>query len=494
MRTPPTAPRSVTRASIYTRISRDSEGDRLGVTRQLESCRALCERNEWTVSPAHIFEDDDKSAYSGKRRSDYEAMLDAVKDGEIDVIVAWHPDRLHRSPKELEHFIELLEVSNVTVATVTAGDRDFATPDGRLHARIEGALARRESEHKSVRLKSKHKELAEGGKMSGGNRPFGYEVVKRLGDRPGTLKVNHTEAALIREATKRVLAGEGLVSICRDWNEKDITTTQGARWRATTLKRMLTTGPAGGQRFHGGEITAKAVWPAIIPEKQWDQLRAILLDPARKRTRAPRSYLLSPSMIRCGKCGAGLVARPHYNAAGEAVPSYGCSVRHGGCGKLTIRADGTERFVTDQALGELTHGSRLERRIAGDGDSDGEDDELRDQITRLEASLEEAAALYFREHQISQGEYLAARTALMSDLDAARSALAQTVRRDSASGILSGVNPDKIRGEWDSYSLDRRRALIKAVIVEVKVGPARPGNRFDARRLTPEGGGGIVWR
>ena len=79
------------------------------------------------------------------------------------MIVCWHPDRLHRSPKELEHFIDLLELAHVTVATVTAGDRDFATPDGRFMARLEGTIARRESEHKSERIRSKHRQLAEKG-------------------------------------------------------------------------------------------------------------------------------------------------------------------------------------------------------------------------------------------------------------------------------------------------------------------------------------------
>ena len=110
--------------------------------------------------PGTYYEDNDRSAFSGKLREDYQHLLKDVKAGLIDVIVCWHPDRLHRSPRELEGFIELLEVTGVTVATVTAGDRDFATPNGRWLARMEGANARRESEQKSDRITRKHLQLA----------------------------------------------------------------------------------------------------------------------------------------------------------------------------------------------------------------------------------------------------------------------------------------------------------------------------------------------
>jgi DNA invertase Pin-like site-specific DNA recombinase len=83
-------------AAIYCRISRDRHGDLLGVERQERACRELVERRGWTVYD--VYTDDDLSAFSGRRRDRYEQMLDDVKAGAIDVIVALHPDRLHRRP------------------------------------------------------------------------------------------------------------------------------------------------------------------------------------------------------------------------------------------------------------------------------------------------------------------------------------------------------------------------------------------------------------
>ena len=112
------------------------------------------------------------SAFSGKKRPAYERMLDAVQSGRIDGIVAWHPDRLHRSPRELEDFIDLLEATGCGVGTVQAGDYNLSTATGRQNARIVGVVARGESEHKSDRIRRKLLQNAqEGNSMVERRRP-----------------------------------------------------------------------------------------------------------------------------------------------------------------------------------------------------------------------------------------------------------------------------------------------------------------------------------
>ena len=90
-------------------------------------------------------------------------MLSTIEEGAIGAIVTWHNDRLHRSPRELEAFIDLMEHSGVRLAVVTGGDYDLTTPGGRFTARIVGAVARKESEDRSRRVRRKHLVLAERG-------------------------------------------------------------------------------------------------------------------------------------------------------------------------------------------------------------------------------------------------------------------------------------------------------------------------------------------
>lgn len=138
------------RAAIYCRISQDREGAGLGVDRQRQDCVKLCEDRGWEVIA--VYEDNDLSAYSGKRRPGYETLLGTVRAHSVDVVVVWHTDRLHRSPRELEEWIVAVETAGVMTATVKAGELDLATSSGRLVARMFGAVARHESEQKGERI------------------------------------------------------------------------------------------------------------------------------------------------------------------------------------------------------------------------------------------------------------------------------------------------------------------------------------------------------
>src|SRR5688500_5358433 len=89
------------KAAIYVRISEDKTGAGLGIERQEDDCRALAGRLGWDVVEP-IFEDNDVSAYSGKPRPGYRALLAALRAGNADAVICWHTDRLHRSPVELE--------------------------------------------------------------------------------------------------------------------------------------------------------------------------------------------------------------------------------------------------------------------------------------------------------------------------------------------------------------------------------------------------------
>jgi DNA invertase Pin-like site-specific DNA recombinase len=84
------------RALIYCRISQDREGAGLGVDRQRKDCEGLARRLGWQVVTVHT--DNDASAYSGKVRTGYRALLDDLGAGRADAVLVWHTDRLHRSP------------------------------------------------------------------------------------------------------------------------------------------------------------------------------------------------------------------------------------------------------------------------------------------------------------------------------------------------------------------------------------------------------------
>jgi len=111
------------KTAIYARISDDRDGDRLGVGRQLEDCRALAERKGWTVVDEYV--DNDISAYKRRVRPAYRQMLADISEGLIDGLVVYHLDRLHRQPRELEEFFDVCDQAGVSDLASVTGDVDL---------------------------------------------------------------------------------------------------------------------------------------------------------------------------------------------------------------------------------------------------------------------------------------------------------------------------------------------------------------------------------
>lgn len=278
-------------AAIYARISEDRTGAELGVIRQIEDCRALAAAQGWDV--VEVFTDNDISAYSGKARPGYQKMLGAMAAGGVDVILAWHTDRLHRSPLELEEYISISDKHRVTTRTVQAGELDLSTASGRMTARIHGAVSRQESEHKAERIRRKAEELALAGKWMGGSRPFGWQIVDRVP------VIDEAEAAIIREAHSHVLAGYSLGSFIQSLAERGIETARGGAWSYATLRQMLQRPRNAGLAEWKGEVVGESEFPAIVERHVWEATRSILRDPSRRRSQTNRVKHLLAGIALC---------------------------------------------------------------------------------------------------------------------------------------------------------------------------------------------------
>ncbi len=145
------------RTAIYVRISSDPTGQGLGVARQRTACTSKAQALGWDV--VEVYEDNDVSATSGRSRPAYQRMLSDLEAGRVDAVVVWDLDRLHRQPIELEHFLALADRHGIALASV-GGDVDLATDNGRLFARIKGAVARSEIERKSARQRAANDQRA----------------------------------------------------------------------------------------------------------------------------------------------------------------------------------------------------------------------------------------------------------------------------------------------------------------------------------------------
>lgn len=164
----------MTRAAIYLRISRDLTGEGLGVERQREAAEQYAAAGGYEV--AETFTDNDISAAGGKKRPGFEALLDAMNDGRVSVVIAWNWDRLTRNRPDTVRLIETCQRAKAKVALIRGSDLDMSTPSGRMTAGILAEVAQNEIETKGERQSLAQRQRAAMGRPPKGVRPLGYTV------------------------------------------------------------------------------------------------------------------------------------------------------------------------------------------------------------------------------------------------------------------------------------------------------------------------------
>lgn len=457
------------RASIYCRISRDREGAGLGVATQEHDCRELADQLGASIVSVHT--DNDLSAYSGKKRPGYADLVESVRAGQIDAVLSWHTDRLHRSPAELEDYITACEAHGVRTITVKAGTIDLSTASGLVMARTLGAFARYEVDHARERMQRAKLRSAEAGKWKGGRRPFGYE--------PDGVTVRESEATLIRSAADRVLAGDSMRALAGDWNRSGVTTSAGSQWTGVGLRRLLIAPRGAGLMEHQGQVIGLASWPAIIDREKWEAVVRVLTDPARRTNFTDSSAKwLGSGLFLCGGCGG--VMQSGRDRQGQ--PIYRCrtSESAGHVSRLTASVD---EFVGRLVVERLRQGD-LAKLMASQAE--------RVDVRPLESKALELGerrrqlAEVFADGGIDAEQLASGSRSLGRQLDEVREQIAGAYRGTALIGIAETVDPG---AAWLKAPLQRQRRvldMVMAVTLERASKGRRPGWQPGESYFRPE--------
>ena len=459
------------RVGLYARISEDRDGQQTATARQMEDAQAMAARKGWEV--ADTFEDVDISAYNTRaRRPEFERMLVALRDGELDGVVVWKLDRLTRQQRDLVRVMEACDAHKAFVASVME-PIDTRESYGQFVAELLVAQARMESANSSARQKRKSREQREQGRPpSTGRRCYGYLL--------RFTEIVPEEAAIIRDARDRVFAGENVFSICKDLESKDVRTTRGNLWRNGPFRRLLLSPTLAGQRVLDGK-RLPGIWPPIISVEESLRLEAILNRRQAGTRRAPaRKYLLT-GMIRCGLCGGRMSA----HARSDRARRYLCQKTPGvpRCGRLSTLAEPVDALVAELILNAVDD-TALRNVLHARGQ---QDDGLVDAVRRDEERIETLSRDFYLDNAITREEFFAAREGLVKRLESNRAKLAQ---RDSRSVLGRFIGDGStLRQAWDAGSLEWRRSVVGALLDHIEILPGRPGRLpFDPGRVRP------VWR
>lgn len=457
-------------AAIYCRISQDRTGEGLGVARQEKDCRALAERLGLPVHRVYI--DDDTSAYSGKPRPQYSAMMDDVRAGRVSAVICWHADRLHRSPRELESYIDATEQARIVTHTVTSGDLDLSTSSGRAVARTVGAWARFESEHKAERIGRKMRELSEAGKFTGGLVPFGWAMAGDGRNRHPVLVED--EANIVRQATERFLAGESIGALTRWVNSTGTLTRNGKTWKHITLRQVLRRPKNAGLATVAGEVVGPSTFPAIVTEEQWRAVVAELDRPDRLTASSSRVRHLLSGLARCGTCGgvmgAGMVKR-----SGQRITIYRCRDVHaatrtgrGGAPHPQRMVDPIDDYVTAVVIAYLESADPASLMSTEDA---VDVQKLQAERASIRDSLN-ALAEQFAEGNITASQMGTASKRLAERLEGVTDRLEGAAMGSPLAEVAAADTT--VRDWWDVAGIEHRRAVIDALCT-VHVDPVGKG-------------------
>src|SRR4051794_4739090 len=196
------------------------------------------------------------------------------------------------------------------------GRWDLSTASGKLVARMLGSIARHESDHKSERVKRALQQNAAAGR-SHGRVPYGW--IREPGPDGAVREVVVPEqAAGIRRITAGLLAGESLRSITAALNAEGVPSPTGKPWAKGMVRALVLRERNAGLRVHRGQVVGDGAWEPILDRGRFEQLRAVLADPARKTSAGTAAAHLLSGLARCGAGGASLrVAHNRRGAPGQ---------------------------------------------------------------------------------------------------------------------------------------------------------------------------------
>lgn len=179
--------------AIYARQSIEKK-DSVSIEAQIEKCKYFCDCKEYK-----IYQD---AGYSGKNinRPQFSRLLEDIKQGLIDKVIAYRLDRISRSIADFSQLLIMFDNYNVDFISATE-NFDTNTPMGRAMINIVMTFAQLERETIVERVTDNYYFRATNGYWAGGYTPYGYKIkhiVGPDGKRHSILEENPEQSKVVK--------------------------------------------------------------------------------------------------------------------------------------------------------------------------------------------------------------------------------------------------------------------------------------------------------
>lgn len=216
-------------AGVYIRVSTEDqarEGFSLG--EQKEKLLQLCSFKDLEVYK--VYKDAGISAKDMEHRPQFQEMLQDMKAGKINYIVAYKLDRITRSVRDLEELISVLEQYNCFLLC-DRDDVNTSTANGRFFVRMLTVLSQLEIEIVSERTKFGLNGAIKSGHIPG-QRPFGYTKSEDK-----KMIVDNATRPYVEKIFDMYLEGKSFQQIANYFKENNIYPKK--KWHDTTIQKII---------------------------------------------------------------------------------------------------------------------------------------------------------------------------------------------------------------------------------------------------------------
>ena len=303
------------RVAAYARVSSNSEDQKHSFAAQNAYYSKLITDNaDWEL--ADIYADQGITGTSIDKRDDFLRMMEDCRKGRVDRILVKSSSRFARNTKESLEAVRELAALGVSVY-FEEQNIDTAQVSGEVLIAMFAALAQRESEAISERMRWSYQTRIDKGRFSTNKAPFGYRLVG------GRLEINAEEAEVVRVIFDMSLQGESISGIAKRVSKMDIPTRDKASyWQESSILYILHNEKYAGDCLLQKTYTAQELprfrkrnlgkyrqvfveqsHPAIIEREKFEKVQELL---KRKRIAFAGGSVSTPfsKKIKCAECGS----------------------------------------------------------------------------------------------------------------------------------------------------------------------------------------------
>jgi site-specific DNA recombinase len=340
-------------AAIYARVSSEQQREENTIASQTASLIEFAKSHDLEVPKEWVFEDE---GYSGAtlERPGLERVRDLAAEGQIQVALAYSPDRLSR--KYAYQILLIEEFARHGVETVFVKSPQGDSAEDQLLVQFQGMIAEYERAQILERSRRGKRHRAQAGEVSVmSGAPYGYRYIRKTDEMPAAYVVDEAEARTVRRVYEMyTVEGLSIGEITRRLNTEGVPARKASRWERSVVWGVLRNPAYRGvacfgktrisartrvmrpQRRRGtttpsitaGHQRPREEWieipvPALVTEESFARAQELLYQNkirSRRRTIAPS---VVQGLVSCAKCGYAL-SRTSTQTTARKIHYYKC--------------------------------------------------------------------------------------------------------------------------------------------------------------------------